>query len=361
MQAHLRLKAFLEAFMHVGIIGAGSGGLALGGMLYHRGFKVSIWNRSPERVRPILENGNSITVQDVDSTYSARFESVTSGEVPILPDVDIVFVVTPSVAHEELGSKLPAAIGDGVPIVLMPGRTYGSYVFLKEAKRVFPHKNVICLEAQTILHACRSSGASVKVYGTKTKVKYSSVQSIPASIISLLSSVLNELEYVNSYFEVALNNVGAFFHPIPTILNSGWIESGNTFKYYIEGISPRIAEYIQTLDDEKKLICDKMNVRHISLIDWVGAEYGAFGGTLYQCIQNVPAYTDISSPATLDHRYVYDDLKTGLVPIYKTAKYFSINVPTLEAFLNFSCSFLKRDYISEGRDFPFEYYKDTIK
>jgi len=156
--------------MHVGIVGAGSGGLALGGMLCNRGFKVSIWNRSPERVKPILENGNSIIVQDVNNTYSARFESISSGDLPSLPDVDVVFVVTPSVAHEDLGAKLPGTLGNGVPIILMPGRTYGSPVFLREAKKNFPGKEVVCLESQTLLHACRSSGASVRIFGQRQKL-----------------------------------------------------------------------------------------------------------------------------------------------------------------------------------------------
>jgi opine dehydrogenase len=128
------------------------------------------------------------------------------------------------------------------------------------------------------------------------------------------------------------------------------------FKHYTQGISRRIAAYIQKLDDEKKAICDKMGIRHTSLIRWLKAEYGAAGDNLYDCIQSVKAYQDITSPPSLDHRYVYDDLRTGLVPIYKTAQALNVKVPVMESFLKFACIFLDEDFITTGRDFPKEYY-----
>jgi opine dehydrogenase len=142
--------------MRIGIIGAGNGGLALGGLLYKNGHKISLWNRSENRVRPIIDMGNSIDIDDEGIKYSAIFESISYGYPISLPGVEIIFIVTPSIAHEEIGGKFPGVINQNVPIVLMPGRTYGSYAFLKSAHNVNASYNPICIEAQTLLHACRS-------------------------------------------------------------------------------------------------------------------------------------------------------------------------------------------------------------
>jgi opine dehydrogenase len=347
--------------MRIGIIGGGNGGLALGGELINKGHSVSLWNRTEQRIRSILDAGNIIEVDNEGSKYYARFEEIRYGYPISFTDPEIIFIITPSIAHEDLGSRFPRYIPDTIPIVLMPGRTFGSYAFLKNAKTVDPAFSALCIETQTLLHACRSYENKVYIYGTKKKVKFSSLQKIPANVINKITSLLPEMEYCSSYLEVALNNVGAFFHPVPTILNSGWIESGLVFKHYVQGISRRIADLIQKMDDEKKAVCDKLKVHHVSLIEWLNAEYGAEGRNLYECIQSVKAYQEINSPSSLDHRYINDDLITGLVPIYKTARVINVEVPIIEAFLKFSCLFLNRDYISEGREFPKEYFKEIFR
>jgi len=343
--------------MRIGIIGGGNGGLALGAILIRNGHSVNLWNRSEDRMRPILKADNTIEVNDEGNEYCAKFENIRWGYPISLSEPDIIFVITPSIAHEDLGRKIPGHISSKIPIVLMPGRTYGSYAFLKNAQLVDSSFTSLCIETQTLLHACRAQGNRVMIYGTKKNVKYSALQEIPLTVRELMSSLLPQMEYCESYFEVALNNVGAFFHPIPTILNSGWIESGSVFKHYIQGISPRIADYIQRMDDEKGLICSQLGVKHVSLVDWLRTEYAAVGNSLYDCLQSVKAYQEITSAPSLDHRYVYDDLPTGLVPIYKTALALDVKAPTIEAFLKFACSFLGKDYIAAGRDFPKEYDK----
>lgn len=338
--------------MKVGIIGGGNGGLALASLLYKRGNEINLWNRSISRIAPIIEQDNSIIAINGEEKSYVKLNKVSDNLSLIVNDVEVIFIVTTSSAHEELGKILPPYVPPNVPILLMPGRTYGCVAYLENAEELFPNNKNICLEAQTLLHACRAEGNKVTIYGTKKEVTYSGVNQVSDDTIMKLKKLLPELHYSPNYLDIALNNVGAFFHPIPTLLNAGVIEGRLFFKYYSTGISKHVAAYIQRMDDEKGELCKYLGVYHCSLVDWLKMEYCAEGEDLYTCLQSVSAYKEIDAPNTLNHRYVYDDLLTGLIPILNTAKYFKVAVPTIETFIHFACDFMDVNYLVNGRDFP---------
>jgi opine dehydrogenase len=338
--------------MRIGIIGGGNGGLALAAELKKQGHYIHLWNRSSERVKPIIDANNFINVDDKENKYSVRIDMIDFGYPVPLNDVELIFIITPSIAHEDIGEHLSQSVSDKIPIILMPGRTFGSYAFLNSAKKTNKEYKGVCIETQTLLHACRAYGKEVTIFGKKKKIIYTSHLSIPQNVQNTINNLLDVFEYNENYLEVTLSNVGAFFHPVPTILNSGWIESGNIFQHYKEGITPRIANYIEKMDREKGEICRKLNIKHISLAEWLKQEYGTHGDSLYECLQNCNAYEGINAPNTLNHRYINDDLITGLVPIYKTALKFGIEVPIIESFLQFACKYLDYDFINKGREFP---------
>jgi len=346
--------------MNIGIIGAGNGGLALAAELKNKGHYIHLWNRSSERVKPIIENNNIINVIEKDNRYSIRVDEVDYGYPVLFNDVELIFIITPSIAHEDIATYLAQSVNDKIPIILMPGRTFGSYAFEKSANKSNSKYNAICIETQTLLHACRASGNEVTIFGKKKKIIYTGHSKIPENLQNTIKRLLDIFIYNENYLEVTLSNVGAFFHPVPTILNSGWIESGNTFQYYKEGITLRIANYIEKMDNEKSEICRKLNVKHTSLAEWLKAEYGTNGNSLYECLQNCKAYEGISAPNTLNHRYINDDLVTGLVPIYKTAKKLHVEVPVIESFLHFACQYMGYDYIERGRSFPDKLLVDSL-
>ena len=62
--------------MRIGIIGGGNGGLALGAILIRNGHSVNLWNRSEDRMRPILKADNTIEVNDEGNEYCAKFENI---------------------------------------------------------------------------------------------------------------------------------------------------------------------------------------------------------------------------------------------------------------------------------------------
>lgn len=356
------LSVSKERSMTIAVIGSGSGGLGLCYELKLHGHTVRLWNRTATRLLPLIENGKVLDVEDDErGNKKVTIDFISDNLSDVIASADIAIAITPSNVHEDLGDRFAQLPSFEIPMILMPGRTFGSYAFIDHYRLRKPTGHVICLETQTILHACRSFGSRVHIFGTKHKIFYTSLLPLEVKVQKLISELLPQFEFMKNYFDVALNNVGAFFHPIPAILNSGRIESKKGFKHYTEGISPRIAGYIDKIDKEKESLCQIAGIKHIPLTQWLEAEYGAQGNSLYERIQSVSAYKYIDSPTTLEHRYVQDDMITGLVPLYKTAEYFKVEMPTLKKFLDFASSFMGYDYYKNGRGFPSKYWKELIK
>lgn len=133
--------------------------------------------------------------------------------------------------------------------------------------------------------------------------------------------------------ETSLNNFGAIFHPAPTLLNSGHIERGITFDYYTEGITPSVGRFIERMDKERMEIADKLNIDTMSAKDWLYETYGSKGDTLYDAVQNNPAYKGLKSPKGLNIRYIYEDVPCSLVPMSSLAKQLDIETPAIDSII----------------------------
>ena len=62
-----------------------------------------------------------------------------------------------------------------------------------------------------------------------------------------------------------------------------------------------------------------------------------------------PTYRDILAPTTINHRYVWEDIPTGLVPMSSFGKNLGILTPTIDYFIEQGSKLLNIDFRSEGR------------
>ncbi|WP_185903634.1 NAD/NADP octopine/nopaline dehydrogenase family protein [Hathewaya massiliensis] len=336
----------------IAVLGAGNGGIAISTYLEEKGIKTTVWNRTEDRIKNIEDNNNIVEVTKVEenSVNNIRITKLTNDIESAICNAKYIFVVTPGNAHIDIAKIVAPFIREDQVFILMPGRTYGSLVFsekIKELRGFCP----TCIETQTILHACRINKNKLYIHGLKAKVLYSHFDKLEKEHIDYIQSIIPEFVYEEDYFKVTLNNIGALLHPIPTILNLARIESGSKFKYYTEGFSPTVVKYIENVDAERKIVCEKIGCQYISLLTWLNREYGSSGASVYESINEIEAYKNIASPDTIEHRYIYDDISTGLVPIYYTGKEFGIELKYIKAVIDFASLLMDYDFINLGRRF----------
>lgn len=338
-----------QEFPRFCVVGAGNGGLAVAGYLSLSGFPVKLFNRSHAKLEGIRELGG-VRVQGQIQGF-AHLEQVTSSPEEAASHVDVLMVVIPASGHRALARSLAPHLKDGQVVVLNPGRTLGAVEFEHVIRAAGCQANVVIAEAQTMLYASRSTGpVDVTVHGIKNCVP---VAALPAwqteRVTRLLNLAFPQFTAAEHVLQTGMSNIGAILHPAPTIMNLGSIDGGRLFKYYHEGITPRVAVLLEALDHERLAVADAWGLEVITTRQWLAEAYDAEGATLYEAIQNNPGYAGIDAPAGLPTRYLTEDVPMSLVPMVALGKLNGIRTPVMDSIITMASLLDGVDYRLEGR------------
>jgi opine dehydrogenase len=212
---------------------------------------------------------------------------------------------------------------------------------------------VLIAEAQTFIFASRTIGpAQSRIFGIKNVVP---VAALPAfrtnEVVKVISKAFPQFVPAENVLKTSFDNIGAIFHPGPTLLNSGRIEStAGDFEYYHEGITPSVAKVIEQMDYERIAVAEALGIEAISAHEWLDAAYGATGANLYEAIQNNVGYKGISAPASLQHRYIFEDVPASLVPIASIGDMLGVPTQMIKSMINLASGIHGVDYWATGRN-----------
>lgn len=336
--------------MKVAIIGAGNGGQALAAVLSMRGHEVSLFNRSLKRISPIIQS-KRIRVEG-ESGGTARLAYVGTDMEKAVFNAELIMVVVPAFAHEEIAVRLSQYVQDGQIIILNPGRTGGALEFDK----IFREKNVrektTLAEAQTFVFASRISGPGmVKIFRIKNVVPVAVLPSKDNdNLLPVIDEVLPEFALADDILYTSFNNIGAIFHPGAILMNAGWIETthGN-FQFYLDGISPSVARVLEAIDVERCEVTRQIGVQAMSAREWLDYAYDAKGEDLFTAIHTNEGYRGIMAPINIENRYIMEDVPMSLVPMSYFGKKLGVETKAIDSIVNLASTVTGRDFWKEGR------------
>jgi opine dehydrogenase len=334
----------------VAILGAGHAGRGLAAYLALHGFDVSLYNRTYENIKGVVRN-RGLDVNGVIEGYAA-IPIVTSKMGLAIKERDILIVTVPAQAHTFYANEIAPHLESDQLILLMPGRTGGALEFNKILRYHSNVDDILLGEAQTFSFVSRTTGpSSVLISKIKNKVDVSAFPAVAnRRFIRRLRCLPLKLELANDVLETSLNNIGAMLHPTPTILCAGLLESRcGGYNHYLEAISRTVGNLIERIDAERVDVARSFFVNPMTLLDWLKQSYDAEGDTLYESIRSIDAYKGVGSPSTLDHRYVLEDIPTGLVPISYLGKLSGVKTPAMDSIVNIACQLYQTDFWGIGR------------
>ena len=338
--------------IRVAVIGAGHAGRGLASYLSIHGFDVSLYNRTIANVEKISKRGG-IKVHGLFDAF-ANLSLVTDDISKAIEDRDILIIVVPAQAHTYITNSMVPHLKSGQTILLMPGRTGGALEFARALRSHSYSDEILLGEAQTYCFVSRITGPdSVLISKVKNSTK---VSAFPASHNRRFMRSLRRLpitfNMADDVMETSLDNVGAMLHPTPTILSAGLLESKEGgYNHYHDAISDSVGRLIERMDAERISVAREFVSQPVSLLEWLRSSYDAEGTTLRECIQSIDAYDDVGSPSSLDHRYVLEDVPTGLVPISYIGRLAGVETPAIDAMINMACQLYNYDFWSSGRNF----------
>ena len=335
------------------IVGAGHGGKAMAAHLALMGFKVTLYNRTAERIAAIkARRGIDLESYDLGPHGFGRLAKVTSDMEEALAEADLIMVVVPSSAHSDIAKAVAPHLRDGQIIVLHPGRTLGAIEFKKVLSDQGCTADVIVAEAETFIYASRSDGpAQARIFRIKEAVP---LAALPAKrtqeVLEALAPAYPQFIDGISVLHTGLNNMGAIFHPALTLLNAGRIESTHgDYQFYIEGVTPSVARVLEVLDRERVTVAASLGIRARTAQEWLKMAYDADGEDLNEAIHNQPGYYGIKAPSTLNHRYIFEDIPMSLVPIAALGQHYGVSVRGMDAIIRLACIIHRTDYWRRGR------------
>jgi len=335
------------------ICGAGNGGKAMAAHLALLGADVVLWNRTSSHIEAIQRRGGiELESYEGGPRGFGALRLVTDDIGAAIADAEVIMVVVPSSAHADVALRMAPHVKDGQTVILHPGRTMGAIEFDAVLRRNGCSADINLAETETFIYASRSEGpAQARIFRIKDAVP---LAALPAT---RTKAVLEQIrgaypQYIDgvNVLQTGLNNMGAIFHPALTLLNAGWIEATNgDFEFYIDGVTPSVARVLEVLDRERVTVASALGIRARTALEWLELAYNVSGDTLTERIHNQTGYYGIKAPATLNHRYIFEEIPMSLVPIASLGERYGVSTNGMNSVIRLACIIHSTDYWRRGR------------
>lgn len=339
--------------IHFTVIGAGHGGKAMAAHLALMDFPVTLYNRTATNIAAIKARGGiELESYDGGPRGFSRLALITSDIDEAVAQADVIMVVVPSSAHANIARVAAPHLHDGQIVVLNPGRTGGAIEFVKTLCDHSCQADITVAETETFIYASRSEGpAQTRIFRIKEAVPLAALPATrtPMVLAALAPAYPQFIDGIN-VLHTGLNNMGAIFHPALTILNAGRIECiGGEFQFYIEGVTPSVAQVLEVLDRERVTVASALGIRAQTALEWLQMAYNATGPNLHEAIHNQPGYYGIKAPTTLNHRYITEEVPMSLVPIAALGQRYGVSVRGMDSIIRLASIIHQTDYWRRGR------------
>lgn len=322
----------------VTIIGAGNGGCAGAADLTRQGFEVTLYNRGPARLEPLRRQGG-VRLKDPADHGVVPIARLTGDIAEALAGSSRIAVMLPTSTLELYAGLMAPHLREDHQILLLPGHTGGALYLKRALAALRPDFRPAIGETHTLPYICRMTGqGEVTLWKRSEKLFFAA---LPATATAWLQAGFGEvfpaLQPVGSVLESSLININAVMHPAGMLLNAGWIErTAGDFRYYSEGNPPAVGRVVQAVDDERLAIGAALGLKLRPFIDTFyelryTTEAAWRSRDVSRAITESPPNLEIRAPASLDHRYVHEDVGFGLVPMLAFAAAAGVAAPTIAA------------------------------
>jgi opine dehydrogenase len=341
-----------RAIREIAIIGAGNGGCAAAADLTLRGFSVRLYGRSSSTVDPIKQRGG-IELSGTLGEHFARLAMITGDAGAAIRGADLVMLTGPTHAHAAMAETIAPHIADDQLLLAAPGHTV---LLIPNTLRANGRNVLAFCDTATLPYIARKFGpAAVRV---TQAARYLVFAVFPgnrtAELAERLSEVYPSIAPGANLLETVFPYTNAIHHPPAILCNAGRVEAtGGDYCHYYEGISPAVGRLIDALDRERVAVAAALGVRALPFVEHfyrVGytTEAARSSGLAYEAFHQSEPDRWIRAPASLDHRFLNEDVPYGLVLLSQLGRLAEIATPAMEHVIELACAATGKDYRAQG-------------
>ena len=331
----------------VTVIGAGNSARALSAYLSQRGHTVSLLARSREKIPGIFSRKTIIASGKVEGEFSLA--DVGSDPAKIIPASSVIFVATVAGAYGDVARSIAPYLTRAHRIVLFSGKLGGVLEF-SHALACSGVIGVPVLETDA-LFACRAQeDESIWIRGHKQWTLFSGVnRSSTIEHAAMITGIFPGLEPALNVIERGLTDFGAAAHAPIVLANMNKIDRAEPFLFYYEGLTERTVAILHEIEFEFRELAEAYGASLIPMKELLNRYYGCDTASLLTAMRTVPNYRHSQAPATLDHRFLIEDVSCTLVPAQQFAKRARIDTPMIDAVITLASVLTGIDCKSNGR------------
>ncbi len=344
----------MEKTINYAVLGSGHGGRAVCGQIAEKGYPVVMYEPLEETEDYLKIKTEKEMFLDGDITAGGKLSGATMDIEEALKNTDVILIVVPSFAHDPIFKKMVPHLKDGQHIIIMPGN-YGGLRLKKLMTDFGIKKEITISETVSLPYACRIAAYNtVMIYKKKSRLK---IASSPSRNNSQVLNLMNDIfgGYVKFFagenlLEVGLENPNQILHPLPVLLNYGDIERNpETFRHYMDGITPLISEKMMHMDEERLAIGRAFSLNLMSSMDQLKMYYGQNDTKTYYEYSNSPEspYQDVVGH-NVRSRYLTEDVPGLNVPALQLAEKAAVETPIIELTVRLTSWLHGVDYVSTG-------------
>ena len=339
----------------VAIIGAGIGGIYLAAELGLAGFKLRLHDIDDARLADIRAFGG-IDVEGERGGFAA-VERATSDLGSAVDDgADVVIVVTGGNAQAAVARSLAPLLRDGQVILLIQGNTGGSLIVRRALDEAGCRADVAVAEMDNYPYSCRRL-APTRIRPIVVK-RWLQIAAFPGNRIAAvhprLSPLFPQAVASPNALYTGFTNANAMLHVANCVANAARIESGDSYRFYAEGVTPAVAHLYEAINSERIAVARALGASVPTLEDWFDRVYGVREASLVEACRRLTYNSDgpyqaTGTPSSLDHKFITEDVPTGLIPMSALGAAAGVPTPAIDALVEVVRNMTGRDFASEAR------------
>ena len=336
----------------IAIIGAGIGGLYVAAELGHLGFRLRLHDIDDAKLDAVRARGGI----DVEGKGLAPIERTTADLASAVDGAEIIAVCTGGNAQEAVARALAPLLRDGQIILLIQGNTGGSLVVRRALDAAGCRAAVDIAEMDNYPYSYwRLGPTSIRPIVRK---RWLQIAAFPgtrsAAVFARLAPLFPTAVAAPTIVHTGFTNANAMLHVANCVANATRIERGESYKFYAEGVTPAVARLYEAINAERVAVAAALGADVPTLADWFERAYGVRGADLVETCRLLTTnddgpYQATGTPRTLEHKFVVEDVPTGLVPMVALGAAARVATPAISALIEVAQRLLGRALTAEAR------------
>ena len=327
----------------IAILGAGPGGIAAAAVFARAGHDVALFNRSAERLAPLVEAGGVGIEGDLGEEF-IRIPTITTDIAEAVTERELVFCFAPAYGQRPLAEQAAPHLDTGTAFVLASGSAGSlevAQIFAEHGLDVVD--DILLGETLTLPQSARMTDRG------RIRIRLPSTVRLAAFPARNNDRLYERLDGVIRFrpspnvLDTGINNVNFIIHPAPMLLNYAAVERADGFLSIMnEGMTDGVLRCMDALDAEKMALAGALGLEPIS-IDDLYRETGS-GPEVYRRSGEPFGLRDRIWP-----RYVEEDTPYGTVMLSSLGRQLGVPMPVSDAINTLLSVVETTDFVTAGR------------